>query len=394
MSSHSKLTPVALIGLGGVGKSILTQLLSPPLASKFRVAVIANSKKYLVIPASSSTLTSSNFLAELNSKGQDLDVPTIISKLSTLPDSPSVLIDSTSSETISNLYPTILQMNINIVTPNKKATSSSLVLYESILSAAEKTGTSYYGESTVGAGLPILSTLKDLVNTGDEVERIEGVFSGTLSYIFNEFSKTDATGPAVKFSEVVKVAKENGYTEPDPRDDLSGTDVARKLCILARLLTPSPSTSSYNPHPALPLSLLPQGYASIPTESLVPPILAGCESADEYMTKLDQGDEYFDKLREEARNEGKVVRYVGVIDVKSGKVECKLGKYPVDHAFATALKGSDNIVSFHTKRYSPRPLVIQGSGAGADVTAMGVTSDLLKVHERLRAKAWSGASGF
>jgi homoserine dehydrogenase len=123
------------------------------------------------------------------------------------------LIDSTSSETISNLYPTILQMNIHIVTPNKKATSSSLVLYEAILSAADKTGTSYYGESTVGAGLPILSTLKDLVNTGDQVERIEGVFSGTLSYIFNEFSKADSSsGPGVKFSEVVKVAKENGYT--------------------------------------------------------------------------------------------------------------------------------------------------------------------------------------
>lgn len=376
--SSPKRTPVALIGLGGVGKAVLGQLLSPPLSSKFRVAVIANSRKYAVLPAKTDPPLTPESCIDALAKGKDLDVPSIISTLSTLPDGPSIFVDSTASETIAQLYPTILQMNISVVTPNKKATSSALALYQGILSAQEKAGTRFYGESTVGAGLPILSTLKDLVDTGDEIVKIEGVFSGTLSYIFNEYSKAEESGAGVAFSDVVRVAKEQGYTEPDPRDDLSGTDVARKLCILARLLTPSgPGASSYNPHANLPLSALPEGYASIPTESLVPPVLQDCKSAEEYMSRLSEGDAHFDELKKDAALENMVVRYVGVIDVKAGKVECKLSKYPRDHAFATALKGSDNIVSFHTKRYSDRPLIVQGAGAGADVTAMGVTVSVL-----------------
>jgi homoserine dehydrogenase len=129
--------------------------------------------------------------------------------------------------------------------------------------------------------------------------------------------------------------------------------------------------------------VLPDGFASVPTQSLVPPVLATAASKEEYLERLAEGDSYFDSLREEARKEGKVVRYVGVVDITNGKVEARLGKYPYDHAFATALKGSDNIVSFHTARYSPRPLIVQGAGAGADVTAMGVTSDMLKIYERV-----------
>jgi len=111
--------------------------------------------------------------------------------------------------------------------------------------------------------------------------------------------------------------------------------------------------------------------------------LADAGSKEDYLSRLEEGDEYFDGVREEARKEGMVIRYVGVVDVKEGKVEAKLGKYPYDHPFATALKGSDNIISFHTSRYSPRPLIIQGAGAGSDVTAMGVTSDMIKIYERL-----------
>ncbi len=140
-----------------------------------------------------------------------MDVPVIIEKISEKQKGLSILVDSTGGDTIPNLYPIIAQKNIHIVTPNKKAMSSSLSLYNSIMSSTyPKTESMYYGEATVGAGLPILSTLKDLVETGDEVIKIEGVFSGTLSYIFNEFSKVD--GGDVKFSEVVKVAKDQGYT--------------------------------------------------------------------------------------------------------------------------------------------------------------------------------------
>ncbi|WWD21668.1 hypothetical protein CI109_106154 [Kwoniella shandongensis] len=363
--------PVALVGLGGVGRAILSQLLSPPLSNRFNLVFIANSRQSLSLPLPASPLTPTNYAPILEKYGTPLDVTSIISVLSTHPDAPGIFIDSTGSEIIPGMYPQILSMGVNIVTPNKKGFSSSEALYKAINEASyPNTRTLVYGESTVGAGLPILSTLKDLVETGDEIEKIEGVFSGTLSYIFNEFSKPE--GGNVKFSEVVKIAKDKGYTEPDPRDDLSGTDVARKLSILSRLIPTSPS--------------LPEGYASVPTESLVPEVLSNASTKEEYLERLAEGDEYFDKLREEAGKEGKVVRYVGVIDLKEGKVEAKLGKYPNDHAFATALKGSDNIISFHTKRYSPRPLVIQGAGAGADVTAMGVTSDMVKIHERLTTR--------
>ncbi|WWC86710.1 uncharacterized protein L201_001587 [Kwoniella dendrophila CBS 6074] len=366
--------PVALIGLGGVGKAVLTQLLSPPLNARFNLILIANSRLSLSLPLpTGAPLTPTNYLPILEQHGNPLDIASVLSLLKDSSEANGgIFIDSTGSELIPSIYPQILGMGINIVTPNKKATSSSNELWQDIKSKIyPNTSTLYYGESTVGAGLPILSTLKDLIETGDEIEKIEGVFSGTLSYIFNEFSTSQ--GSNVKFSDVVKVAKDNGYTEPDPRDDLSGTDVARKLTILSRLIPTSP--------------ILEEGYASVPTESLVPDILSNASTKEEYLERLAEGDDYFNKLRSDALKENKVIRYVGVIDLKNNKVECKLGKYPTDHAFATALKGSDNIISFTTKRYSARPLIIQGSGAGADVTAMGVTSDLIKIHERLTTRA-------
>jgi homoserine dehydrogenase len=208
--------PVALIGLGGVGTSILTQLLSPPLSQNFQLVLIANSRLSLSLPlpANSTPLTPTNFLPILNAHGAPLNLPSIISVLSSHPDAPGIIIDSTGTDVLPSMYSQILNLGINIVTPNKKAFSGDMSLYESIRDASWPNGNGggglIYGESTVGAGLPILSTLKDLVGTGDEIVKIEGVFSGTLSYIFNEFSK--AEGGDIKFSEVVKVAKDAGYT--------------------------------------------------------------------------------------------------------------------------------------------------------------------------------------
>ncbi|KAL7419329.1 Homoserine dehydrogenase [Cryptotrichosporon argae] len=360
--------PVALIGLGGVGAAVLSQLLSPALASKFSLVLVANSRRSLSLPLPSGALTPANYAPLLEAHGVPLDLNSVISVLASHPAAPGILVDSTGSDALPALYPTMLGMGVHVVTPNKKGFSSAQSLYDSIHAVSfPRTPATVYGESTVGAGLPVLQTLKDLVGTGDQVRKIEGVFSGTLSYIFNEYSK--AGGSDVKFSDVVRVAKDKGYTEPDPRDDLSGTDVARKLTILARLIPGAPA--------------LPDGFASVPTQSLVPPVLADASSKEDYLARLAEGDDYFAALRDQAQKEGKVVRYVGVIDLEHGKVEAKLETYPQDHAFATALQGSDNIISFHTARYSPRPLVIQGAGAGADVTAMGCTSDMLKIYERL-----------
>lgn len=203
--------PVALIGLGGVGKAILSQLLSPALSTKFSLVLIANSRLSLSLPLPGSSITPGNYLPILEKHGVALDVQSIISILSSHPSGKGVLIDSTGSDTVPSLYPQILQLGLHVITPNKKAASGSLEPYNAVTGAAWPNGPAlYYGESTVGAGLPILSTLKDLVGTGDEIIKIEGVFSGTLSYIFNEYSKVE--GGDVKFSEVVNIAKDKGYT--------------------------------------------------------------------------------------------------------------------------------------------------------------------------------------
>jgi homoserine dehydrogenase len=194
------------------------------------------------------------------------------------------------------------------------------------------------------------------------------VFSGTLSFLFNTFAPVSGASNA-KWSEVVAQAKELGYTEPDPRDDLNGMDVARKLTILARIA-----------------GLEVQGPDAFPIESLIPAELAALPStADgiaQFMTELPKFDAQMAAIKEGAETQGKVVRYVGSVDVAKKEVRVGLQQFDKDSAIA-GLKGSDNIISFYTKRYGSNPLIVQGAGAGGDVTAMGVTADLIKVIQRL-----------
>lgn len=267
--------------------------------------------------------------------------------------------DNTSSEDVAESYPSFLRRGINIVTPNKKAFSGSYELWQDIVTAAEKSGAKVLHESSVGAGLPVISTLKDLVATGDKVKRIEGVFSGTMSFLFNSFAPTEGSGG--KWSEEVRKAKELGYTEPDPRDDLNGLDVARKLTILARLA-------------GLPVA----SPTSFPVQSLIPRELESCASGQEFLDKLVEFDHQMEQTKKDADADGKVIRFVGSIDIPTNTVKVGLETFERGHPIAS-LKGSDNIISFYTERYGCNPLIIQGAGAGGEVTAMGVTSDLLKV---------------
>lgn len=210
---------------------------------------------------------------------------------------PVILVDNTSNETLANSYPLFIEQGISIATPNKKAFSSELALWESIFSASAKpTGGLVYHEATVGAGLPIIGTLNDLVNTGDEIIKIEGIVSGTLSYIFNEFSKVE--GSTVKFSDIVTKAKSLGYTEPDPREDLNGLDVARKVTILSRIAG----------HKV-------QNASSFPVQSLIPKPLESVQSVAEFLEKLPLYDDELDQLRQEAQAENKVLRFVGKVDL-------------------------------------------------------------------------------
>jgi aspartokinase/homoserine dehydrogenase 1 len=211
----------------------------------------------------------------------------------------------------------------------------------------------------VGAGLPVVQTLRDLIDTGDSLRAVEGIFSGTLAWLFNSF---DGSQP---FSQLVLEALALGYTEPDPRDDLSGTDVARKLVILAR-------------EAGLALSV-----DDVQVESLVPASLASASPA-EFLARLSEADAAMTERHALAKKAGKVLRYVARLD-QSGKASVGLAEIGHDHAFAH-LRLTDNIVQFTTRRYANNPLVVQGPGAGPEVTAAGVFADLLRVSAALGAR--------
>jgi homoserine dehydrogenase len=366
---------VAIIGVGLVGSEVISQLTTVAnLKKTFAIVALQNSKKTLLIdPKTADSNALSDWKTKLTNCSQSaLPLPELTSHLSKL-ENHTVVVDNTSNDDVASFYPNFLKAGLSVVTPNKKAFSSSLELYKQILEAAATPSTStgrtplLYGESTVGAGLPVLSTLKDIIETGDEVVKIEGILSGTLSYIFNEWSTPK--GSTKKFSEIVKIAKEQGYTEPHPGDDLSGSDVARKLAILSRLI------------PSL-RDALPQGYQSVATRSLTPAPLADVKDGQEYVDKLPQFDAEFDALNSEAQKNGNVLRYVGVIDVEKKEIKASLEQYPATHPFATGLQDSVSTIAFTTKRFNKFPMSVTGAGAGAAVTAHGVISDLIKVAER------------
>lgn len=273
-----------------------------------------------------------------------------------------VIIDCTASGAVAEQYEGWLKAGIHVITPNKKANSSEQEYYQKLRKIQREGYTHYFYEATVGAGLPILSTLKTLTDTGDKVKQIEGIFSGTLSYIFNEYD------PSKKFSDIVKQAKELGYTEPDPRDDLDGMDVARKVTILAR---------------EAGMTSIPDA-AALEKRSLVPDELKDVNSIEEFMEKLPEFDDRIAAEAEAADAAGKVLRFVGVVDVENQKGSVELRQYDKNHPFGS-LKGSDNIISFRTERYDEQPLIVRGPGAGADVTAGGVFGDLLRLAAYLGA---------
>ena len=211
----------------------------------------------------------------------------------------------------------------------------------------------------MGAGLPVIQTLRDLRETGDEIRRIEGMFSGTLAYLFNTWDGSQS------FSAVVRHAKSLGYTEPDPRDDLSGMDVARKLIILGREM-------------GLRLEL-----GDVEVESLVPAALQKC-GIEDFLERLPEFDEPMLARLEAAKARGHVLRYVGSVAV-DGKAKVGVVELPTSHPFAN-IALTDNIVRFQTARYDKNPLIVQGPGAGPAVTAAGVFADLLRVCAYLGAK--------
>lgn len=270
----------------------------------------------------------------------------------------AVILDCSASGAVAQRYADWLGAGIHVVTPNKQAGAGPSERWRAIR-AATASGARFRYEATVGAGLPVISTLRDLLDTGDELLAVEGILSGTLAWLFNRY---DGTQP---FSQLVREAHALGYTEPDPRDDLSGTDVARKLVIFAR-------------EAGVALDL-----ADVAVESLVPERLRDV-GADAFLQRLDELDDAIRARCAAARADGRVLRYVARLD-RDGTASVGLVAMPLDHAFAH-LRLTDNIVQFTTRRYRDNPLVVQGPGAGPEVTAAGVFADLLRVAAALGAK--------
>ncbi|XP_065881177.1 bifunctional aspartokinase/homoserine dehydrogenase 1, chloroplastic-like [Euphorbia lathyris] len=355
---------MGIIGPGLIGATLLDQLKDQAAVLKeefnidLRVMGITGSKRMLL---SEVGLDLSKWREMTMESGKAADLETFMHHVHGNHFIPNtVLVDCTADSNIASCYYDWLRKGIHVITPNKKANSGPLDQYLKLRALQRQSYTHYFYEATVGAGLPIISTLRGLLETGDKILRIEGIFSGTLSYIFNNFIG------ARSFSEAVTEAKEAGYTEPDPRDDLSGTDVARKVIILAR-------------ESGLKLEL-----SDIPVQSLVPEPLRATASAEEFMKQLPQFDPDMDKKRREAEDDGEVLRYVGVVDVVKEEGRVELRSYKKDHPFAQ-LSGSDNIIAFTTTRYKEQPLIVRGPGAGAQVTAGGIFSDILRLASYLGA---------
>lgn len=343
------------LGTGNIGATLFKQLheqhdfLLDHNDIEIKVVGLANSRRMLF---DADGVDLSNWRSTLDEKGEVADLASFVSKMQAMNLPNCVFIDNTASKLPATYYEEIFKSNISIVTCNKIANSGEYAQYRSLHETARKHGVDFFYETNVGAGLPIVRVLKDLMLSGDRILKIEAILSGTISYIFNNFNG-DAS-----FYDVVKKAQELGYTEPDPRDDLGGVDFMRKMLILARDAGHVIESSDVDLGNILPENCL------------------KASTVDEFYTELLKSDDYFNNLKDQAAKEGKVIRYIGSLE--DGKVSISLQMVDETHPFY-ALSGSDNIISFTTERYKERPLVVKGPGAGAEVTAGGVFADLVNV---------------
>ena len=343
------------VGVGNIGATFLNQLekqkeyLSQNNDIEIKLVGLSNSKKMIFNEHGIDLL---NWKDELNNSELEANLDEFISIMEHFNLPNCVFVDNTASSTLPKYYKQIFESSISVVTCNKIANSSSYKEYAELKQTARKYGIDFLYETNVGAGLPIVSVLKDLQMSGDRLLKIEAILSGTISYIFNHFKGE------VTFAEVVKNAQELGYTEPDPRDDLSGVDFMRKMLILAR----------------------DAGYQieaeDVTIDSILPKSCLEAPSVEDFYQSLVDENEYFESIKLKAESEQKVIRYIGVLE--DGKITISLELVDAQHPFYS-LSGSDNIISFTTERYKERPLVVKGPGAGAEVTAGGVFADLVNL---------------
>jgi bifunctional aspartokinase / homoserine dehydrogenase 1 len=342
-----------LTGTGLIGRTLLKQIaaqremLLKQHSTRIRLSGIMNSRSMVVDPKGIDLGDWEKVLAE----GEPADLGVFVDLIKALNLPSACFCDCTASDRPPAYYEGILASSIAVVTPNKRANSGPMERYRALKTTAREKDVVYGYETTVGAGLPVIGTLHDLVACGDTITRIEAVLSGTVSFIFN------GLGPGRNFSSLVLDAKAKGYTEPDPRDDLGAIDIARKTLILIR-------------EAGLPLD-----FKDIAIEPILPESMTKAPTVQEFLDLLPSIDESMGSRVAAAAARGKVLRYVAIITPTQAKLS--LREYGPESAFYN-LSSTDNLVMFSTARYSVNPLVVRGPGAGADVTAGGVFADILK----------------
>jgi aspartokinase/homoserine dehydrogenase 1 len=345
---------IGLVGLGNVGEEFYRQVDT----QKDNIYKDFNVEINFVAMSNSSHMILSDTISESDIgslKGRDQscqasDVGEIIDFLTDSPGNIKVLIDCTASDVIPDLYARCFEAKINVITANKKGLSGSIDRYEDIIESAQKNNCNFLYETTAGAALPFIKSVKDFTASGDKIKEIEGVFSGTLAYLFNTFDGEKL------FSEIVSNAKDQGYTEPDPRDDLSGMDVARKLVILAREMGQYIEVEDVEIE-----NLVNKSHQDL--------------SVEDYLKAMADDDQIIQSRYQQANDEGKALCYIAQLNGK-GEASVTLKAIDQDHQFF-GLEGTENIIKYKTERYSSYPLVHRGPGAGPEVTAAGIFSDLL-----------------
>jgi len=353
---------IIVFGIGNVGSTLINQIIEKQafFREKFqvdlRIPVITNSKKALF----TNKPLLLNWLDEFQALSQSYTVEDIFNYVYQYQLENVIAIDVTANDEIVKNYISFIQNNFDIVAANKKANTLHLDFYKELRRVLEQNDKQFLYETNVGAGLPVINTIQDLNHAGEKITKIRGVFSGTISYIFNRFGNENTT-----FSKILVDAEKLGLTEPDSREDLSGSDVARKLLILSRELD------------------LKNEFKDVKITSLTTEKIDALSKRNYSISKELFDKEYeIAKITQPANN---VLRYIGELDAVNNKLEVKLVSVSENSALGQ-LKGADNLIEIFTESYGDIPIVIQGAGAGKKVTARGVLSDIIKIAKHIKSK--------
>lgn len=355
---------IAIFGTGNVGGTLIDQILESGKSIedskriRLNIFAVGNSQKLLL----SKSGIGENWRAYLDEYGKRYEVWDIITYAHVHRLENLIVVDNTASEEFVENYPILVKNGFDLASSNKIGNAGSYEFYRRFRQTLQKAGKEFLYEANVGAGLPLIDTIRMLHISGDKIHRIQGVFSGSLSYIFNNFSSRD-----IPFHQVLNEAATKGLTEPDPREDLSGLDVCRKLLILARELG------------------LTQEFESIDNRNLLPKDLGNLD-LNGFQKNSHKLDSHFESIKQSVKP-GHVLRYIGELSInrKASQVQLKAGLSEVpEHSPLGQLTGSDNLFEIYTEGYGSRPIIIRGAGAGAVVTARGVFGDILRLAERIK----------